>query len=159
MGNKGSQPEEAVEDYSQPHASRNDYGQSGATHDGRRQGVARGGGHGGSGKHRSARGYEEPVPDDMGLPPPPPPEDSRVERPWKKEQAREGAPPTPTTDLLHRPAANMPGPVASQATTAMEGVMKLGTRVAAAGEELVTSGVAAKVDTAPAGRRASSRKR
>lgn len=90
MGNKGSQPEEVVEDYSQPHASRGGYAQE---QDGRRQGAARGG-HAGAGKQHRQRAYEEPVPDDMGLPPPPPPEDSRVERPWKKEPRREGALPT-----------------------------------------------------------------
>lgn len=84
MGNKGSQPEEVVEDYSQPHASRNAHAQGAARGGG-------GGGHGGSGKQHRQRAYEEPVPDDMGLPPPPPPEDSRVERPWKKEPSREGA--------------------------------------------------------------------
>ena len=90
MGNKGSQPEENVEDYSQPHAPR------GAQEpDGRRHGAARGGGYAGAGKQHRHRAYEEPVPDDMGLPPPPPPEDSRVERPWKKEPSREGTCPLP----------------------------------------------------------------
>mgnify|MGYP007125093844 CR=1 FL=1 len=85
MGNKGSQPEGDVEDYSQPHAPR------GAQEtDGRRHGAARGGGYAGAGKQHRHRAYEEPVPDDMGLPPPPPPDDSRVERPWKKEPSREG---------------------------------------------------------------------
>ena len=37
------------------------------------------------------RPYRGQAPDEMGLPPPPPPEDSRVERPWKKEPSREGA--------------------------------------------------------------------
>ena len=89
MGNKGSQPEEAAEDYSQPHASAPAAG-SGYGSDGRRQGAQRGGGHGGAGKQHRPRAYEEPAPVDMGLPPPPPPEDSRVERPWKKEPSREG---------------------------------------------------------------------
>ena len=76
-----------VEDYSQPHASE-DY----SRHDERERlrATRGGGGHGGSGKQRQ-RAYEEPAPDEMGLPPPPPPpEDSRVERPWKKEPSREG---------------------------------------------------------------------
>ena len=81
-----------VEDYSQPHASE-DY----SCHDEReRQRAQRGGGHGGSGKQHRQRAYEEPEPEDMGMPPPPPPEDSRVERPWKKEPSREGTHIDPT---------------------------------------------------------------